>query len=144
MKRILTTFFVLLLAAMPTSFGDDNPFLKAERRLRPFWPGMFHCNGVPVTVFSKGFWVSRDWQCPHYGFSYTRGFYPYAYPYDYGLMYGHTWMYGAGLYPDYYPHPYMYGFYPANPQAGEEEPWYKFIQRYLKEHPEQAQKKSEK
>lgn len=136
MKKILTAFLVLWLVLMPISFGAENPFIKAQKRLWPFWPGIFHCNGVPVVMYSKGFWVPRDWYCPHFGFSYPRGFYPYAYPYSYGLIYGPTWMYGAGLYPGYYPHPYLYGVYPGYSEVKKEEPWYKFIQKYLKEHPE--------
>lgn len=144
MKRILTATLALWLALTPASFGDDTPFSKAQRHLRPFGPGIFHCNGVPVVMLSKGFWVLRDWQCPHYGFFYPRGFYQFAYPYCYSLPYGPTGMYGVGPYPGYYPHPYTYGIYP--PYLGylgdeREEPWYKFIQKYLKEHPEQEGRK---
>lgn len=140
MKNILIVIIAAWLALMPVSFGIDNSF-KAFKGFNAFLHSIFHCNGVPVVIYPKGFLVLKDWRCPHYGFHYSRGFYSYGYNYSYSLHYGPLWMYGMGLYPQWrYPHPYLYGIYPTIPDVEKEEPWYKFVQKYLKEHPEQTDK----
>lgn len=141
MKNTLIVILAAWLALMPVSFGNDNSF-NAFKGFNPLLPPIFHCNGAPVVINPKGFWVLKDWQCPHYGLHYSRGFYSFGHNYSYSLYYYDPfWMYGMGLYPQSrYPHPYLYGMYPANPDVENEEPWYKFIQKYLKEHPEQTDK----
>lgn len=120
--------------------GANEPF-KCLKQFDAFFQSIFHCNGVPVVISPKGFWVSKDWECPHYGFRYSKGFYPYGYVYGHSLPYGSFWMYGRGLYSQSnYPHPYISGIYPTYKDVEKKEPWYKFIQKYLKEHPEQTDK----